>query len=56
LHLSAKSTWNILKKIRKGNQLKLTNPKNAGRPAIHDIGIRQVLGELTLFIRELRFV
>ena len=28
--------------IRKGTQLKLTNPKNAGRPAIHDIGIRHI--------------
>ena len=28
------------KKIRKGKQLSLTNPKNAGRPAIHDKGIR----------------
>lgn len=26
--------------LRKGTQLKLTNPKNAGRRAIHDIGIR----------------
>ena len=31
-----------MKKIRKGTQLKLTNPKNAGRPAIHDIGIRYI--------------
>ena len=31
-----------MKKIRKGTQLKLTNPKNAGRPAIHDIGIRHI--------------
>ena len=28
------------KKMRKGKQLSLTNPKNAGRPAIHDKGIR----------------
>jgi REP element-mobilizing transposase RayT len=28
------------RKIRKGKQLSLTNPKNAGRPAIHDKGIR----------------
>ena len=28
------------KPLRKGKQLSLTNPKNAGRPAIHDIGIR----------------
>lgn len=31
-----------MKKIRKGTQLKLTNPKNAGRHAIHDIGIRHI--------------
>lgn len=31
-----------MRKIRKGTQLKLTNPRNAGRPAIHDIGIRHV--------------
>jgi len=31
-----------MKKIRKGTQMKLTNPKNAGRPAIHDIGIRHI--------------
>ena len=30
------------KLLRKGSQLKLTNPKNAGRPALHDIGIRHV--------------
>ena len=30
----------IMKKLRKGTQLKLENPKNAGRPAIHDKGIR----------------
>ena len=29
-----------MKKIRKGTQLKLTNPKNAGRKALHDPGIR----------------
>jgi hypothetical protein len=28
------------KKMRKGKQLSLTNPKNAGRPSIHDKGIR----------------
>jgi Transposase IS200 like len=31
-----------MRKMRKGTQLKLTNPKNAGRPAIHDIGIRHI--------------
>ncbi|MBC7427185.1 MAG: transposase [Bacteriovorax sp.] len=34
-----------MKKIRKGFQLKLTNPKNAGRPAIHDQGIRHTKRE-----------
>lgn len=34
-----------MKKIRKGTQLKLTNPKNAGRPAIHDRGIRHTKRE-----------
>ena len=34
-----------MKKIRKGTQFKLTNPKNAGRPAIHDIGIRHTRRE-----------
>ena len=34
-----------MKKIRKCTQLKLTNPKNAGRPAIHDIGIRHTKRE-----------
>lgn len=29
-----------MKKIRKNTQLSLTNPKRAGRPAIHDRGIR----------------
>jgi hypothetical protein len=29
-----------MKKIRKGLQLKLTNPKNAGRPGFRDVGIR----------------
>ena len=33
------------KKIRKGKQLTITNPKNAGRPAIHDIGIRHIIRE-----------
>jgi REP element-mobilizing transposase RayT len=28
------------KKLRKGSQLSLINPKNAGRPALHDKGIR----------------
>jgi hypothetical protein len=28
-----------MKKIRKGTQLKLTNQKNAGRPAIRDEGL-----------------
>jgi hypothetical protein len=31
-----------MKKMRKGTQLKLTNPKNAGRPAIHDISTRHI--------------
>jgi len=31
-----------MKKIPKGTQLKLTNPKNAGRRAIHDRGIRHI--------------
>ena len=34
-----------MKKIRKGTQLKLTNPKNAGRAAIHDRGIRHTKRE-----------
>jgi hypothetical protein len=34
-----------MKKIRKGTQLKLTNPKNAGRPAIRDKGIRHTRRE-----------
>ena len=34
-----------MKKIRKGTQLKLTNQKNAGRPAIHDKGIRHTRRE-----------
>ena len=34
-----------MKKIKKGTQLKLTNPKNAGRPAIHDKGIRHTKRE-----------
>ena len=34
-----------MKKLRKGTQLKLTNPKNAGRPAIHDKGIRHTRRE-----------
>ena len=38
----AKHVGDIMKKIRKGTQLKLTNPKNAGHPAIHDIGIRHI--------------
>jgi REP element-mobilizing transposase RayT len=29
-------------KIRKGKQLSITNPKGAGRKAIHDIGIRHI--------------
>jgi REP element-mobilizing transposase RayT len=33
------------KRIRKGTQLKLTNPKNAGRPAIQDRGIRHTKRE-----------
>ena len=33
------------KKIRKGTQLKLTNHKNAGRPALRDIGIRHIKRE-----------
>ena len=35
-----------MKKIRKGTQLKLTNPKNAGRPAIQDRGIRHTKREV----------
>lgn len=34
-----------MKKLRKGTQLKLTNPKNAGRPAIFDKGIRHTSRE-----------
>jgi hypothetical protein len=34
-----------LKNIRKNTQLKLTNPKNAGRKAIHDKGIRHIKRE-----------
>lgn len=34
-----------MKKIKKGTQLKLTNPKNAGRPAIRDKGIRHIKRE-----------
>jgi hypothetical protein len=34
-----------LKIIRKNTQLKLTNPKNAGRKAIHDKGIRHIQRE-----------
>lgn len=34
-----------MKKLRKGTQLKLTNPKNAGRPALHDRGIRHIKRE-----------
>jgi hypothetical protein len=41
------------KKIRKGTQLKLTNPKNAGRPAIHDKGIRHTKREAILGPRPL---
>ena len=33
------------RKLRKGTQLKLTNPKNAGRPAIYDRGIRHIKRE-----------
>ena len=33
------------RKLRKGAQLTLTNPKNAGRPAIHDRGIRHIKRE-----------
>ena len=35
-----------MKKIRKGTQLKLTNPKNAGRAAINDRGIRHTKREV----------
>ena len=35
-----------MKKIKKGTQLKLTNPKNAGRPAIYDKGIRHTKREV----------
>jgi REP element-mobilizing transposase RayT len=31
-----------MKKLRKNTQLSLINPKRAGRPAIHDIGIRHI--------------
>lgn len=50
-----------LKKIRKNTQLSLTNLKNAGRPAIVDIGIRHISRErvnkptplhLTIKVRE----
>jgi hypothetical protein len=34
-----------MKKIRKGTQLKLTNPKNSGKKAIHDKGIRHTKRE-----------
>ena len=34
-----------MKKIRRGTQLKLTNQKNAGRPAMHDKGIRHIKRE-----------
>lgn len=34
-----------MKKLRKGRQLKLNNPKNAGRKAIHDKGIRHTSRE-----------
>ena len=34
-----------MKKLRKGTQLKLTNPKNAGRTAIYDKGIRHTKRE-----------
>ena len=34
-----------MKKLKKGTQLKLTNPKNAGRRAIHDKGIRHTKRE-----------
>lgn len=40
-------------KIRKGTQLTLTNPKRAGRPAIHDKGIRHRKRELILRPRPL---
>ena len=33
------------KQLRIGAQLKLTNPKNAGRPALHDRGIRHTKRE-----------
>lgn len=42
-----------MKKMRKGTQLKLTNPKNAGRPAIHDRGIRHIKREEILRPRPL---
>ncbi|MFA6236406.1 MAG: transposase [Bacteriovorax sp.] len=35
----------MTKKLRKGTQFKLTNPKNAGRPTIHDKGIRHIRRE-----------
>lgn len=42
-----------MKRLRKGTQLKLTNPKNAGRKAIHDKGIRHIERELITFTRAL---
>ena len=33
------------KRIRKGSQIKLINPKNAGRKALHDKGIRHTKRE-----------
>ena len=35
-----------MKKYRKGTQLNLINPKNAGRRAIHDRGIRHITREM----------
>jgi hypothetical protein len=42
-----------IKKIRRGTQLKLTNQKNAGRPAIRDKGIRHTKREKIIAPRPL---
>ncbi len=34
------------RKLKKETQLTLTNPRNAGRKAIHDIGIRHIKREV----------
>ena len=33
------------RKLRKGTQLSLANPKNVGRPVIHDLGICHIKRE-----------